>query len=631
MPVPEPMRDIQPLETQAVTTAPALSIMSLADVNPTSTNARPVWASASTMTEADVSAGRLQSTIVGVEMTYTTSGMYTTDITTTLANGQIATRLLTTSGTRTITAVTEVPTQIGIVSSHEGPPKALIGGVIAVLSVVILALVTFCVLWRRRKRFQRKAGRAAISEAFASVGWKTNPRSSPQHRAQLRSRPFLDSEAAQINVSPEKAKEKALPSLTPEQEQDPFRDPEVIEIVVVAPVEEQDDVRRAQIALDRLQQLTSQLEAELEQLNDLALRGQLSGENRVRLEEIKRTIGQTVPLNARMTPLAGSNLRATPCLALSAYPSETWLTYVKPQTRYQERAVSSTSSNLRSTLSAQTRTHSAPKTNFIFPGIKGPTLFIFPTSLDNASSGPTETVTLGTTASDPTTRAPSIPSPSTDPEVNSVSPSSKANLTKPLIASLVSVAVALLIGLGICLWFKRRRRNMRRVVSMIPDHGDILSESSEDRTIEIRPSAPSHSPARPFTEVQRNPRAVSTKRIVEKRTRTPLISEPAGTYRRADIEEIGQPPNPFETPGEALDRLRHLTTQLETEINGFNEPERVGRLTNDDRARLDEIAQATASVAARFGTMNGHISTSSSGSSTNPPSYHSNDVDQRTA
>lgn len=76
------------------------------------------------------------------------------------------------------------------------------------------------------------------------------------------------------------------------QERDPFRDPMIGE-------RERSSEEVQGNALDRLQQLTSQLEAELQQLSELAQSGQLSIEDRARLEEIRSTTGLTMPFNPR--------------------------------------------------------------------------------------------------------------------------------------------------------------------------------------------------------------------------------------------------------------------------------------------------------------------------------------------
>ncbi|KAF9443150.1 hypothetical protein P691DRAFT_779036 [Macrolepiota fuliginosa MF-IS2] len=111
--------------------------------------------------------------------------------------------------------------------------------------------------------------------------------------------PFLaPTPAARDNVVTVKreGKEQILPPPPPECNQedveDPFQDPEISDGDV-----SHQEVRGARNALDHLQQLTNQLEAELQRLNDLARSGQLSEVERAWLEEIRRTAGLTMPFD----------------------------------------------------------------------------------------------------------------------------------------------------------------------------------------------------------------------------------------------------------------------------------------------------------------------------------------------
>ncbi|KAF9442106.1 hypothetical protein P691DRAFT_811358, partial [Macrolepiota fuliginosa MF-IS2] len=90
-----------------------------------------------------------------ITTTFVSSGVFTTTSTSKLPNGSTEVFTLTSSGTRTITTTTEVPTQIGTTSSSGGPPKGIIGGVIGATVIVILALVAFCIIRRKRLRQER--------------------------------------------------------------------------------------------------------------------------------------------------------------------------------------------------------------------------------------------------------------------------------------------------------------------------------------------------------------------------------------------------------------------------------------------------------------------------------------------
>ncbi|KAF5352840.1 hypothetical protein D9756_006107 [Leucocoprinus leucothites] len=259
------------------------------DIDPSRTSPSPVRAPANGGNLPTDGTENAHFTTLEVSTTFTTTGVFTTEVTTTLPNGQVRTTSAIVTGTRTITTETEVVTQVGTLSAKGGPPKELIGGVIGATVIVILAVIALCILRCRRRR--------QSSQVFS----ETRPHS-PQRRTSLRPRPFLEPQIALTNISPEsKIKEKSQASSSPstrEQAQDPFRDPEVVDRVET-PNDQQNEVQRARDALDRLQQLTNQLEVELEHLNNLARLGRLSDDDQARLDEIRRTTGLTIPFNPR--------------------------------------------------------------------------------------------------------------------------------------------------------------------------------------------------------------------------------------------------------------------------------------------------------------------------------------------
>jgi hypothetical protein len=115
--------------------------------------------------------------------------------------------------------------------------------------------------------------------------------------------PFLDFRMIQ-NCSPSKGTvphcERGLLAQNNQEDVgqavDPFRDP----VITEGSLSDNDgEGQRVRNALDNLQALTSRFERELQQLGALALSGQLSTEDHLKLEEIRRTTGLTIQFDSR--------------------------------------------------------------------------------------------------------------------------------------------------------------------------------------------------------------------------------------------------------------------------------------------------------------------------------------------
>jgi hypothetical protein len=168
--------------------------------------------------------------------------------------------------------------------------------------MVILGLIIFCVL--RRKRRYKAARSASTYETPTSSNAPEQPmRQSTQLNTMAQ--PFLEFRATQdnppskgtiadragssLNQKSQGDIEQAVGNI--EQAVDPFRDP--------VPAEDSssntnDEGWRVRNALVRLQAFTNQFEGEFQQLCAQAQSGQLSSEDRLRLEEIRRTAGLTI-------------------------------------------------------------------------------------------------------------------------------------------------------------------------------------------------------------------------------------------------------------------------------------------------------------------------------------------------
>ncbi|KAF9441010.1 hypothetical protein P691DRAFT_780776 [Macrolepiota fuliginosa MF-IS2] len=204
--------------------------------------------------------------------------------------------------TRPVTSTSATATTTGLTTQAQtdatGPSKAIIGGIAGGAVTIILALVAFCAF--RRTRRKRKG--LIIRTPDFEVSDTTEPQQSQAPTLAEASglfipHPFLSlTSEPQDSVSAVKRREKdqiqSLPSRPQHNQEDvgnirdPFQDPEV---------QSRDPIN----ALDRIQELTGQLEMELQQLNNLARSGQLSEAEHTRLEEIRHTTGLTIPFDQR--------------------------------------------------------------------------------------------------------------------------------------------------------------------------------------------------------------------------------------------------------------------------------------------------------------------------------------------
>ncbi|KAF9442109.1 hypothetical protein P691DRAFT_849566 [Macrolepiota fuliginosa MF-IS2] len=247
---------------------------------------------------------------------FLSSGLFVTS-TSKLPNGSTEVFTLTSSGTRTITTTTEVPTQIGttrfLFFSSGGPPKGIIGGAIG--ATVIVALVVFCILRRKRRKLVTLAPKSCAPAALISQS--PQPLQITETSGSVVPFPFLaPTPTARDNAVTVKreGKEQIPPPPPPkcneedvEDNRDPFQDPEISDVDV-----SHQEVQDARNTLDRLQQLTNQFKMELQQLSDLARSGQLSEGKRARLEEIRRTAGLTMPFDRGSVSSSEASYSAAP-------------------------------------------------------------------------------------------------------------------------------------------------------------------------------------------------------------------------------------------------------------------------------------------------------------------------------
>ncbi|KAF7783950.1 hypothetical protein Agabi119p4_115 [Agaricus bisporus var. burnettii] len=246
--------------------------------------------------------------------TFVTTVVEDRTFTTTVMTSSGQTIIVTTQTQRPVTVTTKIystaPGQTGISSvtpsggstSTARPVKAIAGGATgAAVVAVILGLIIFCILRSKRRH------RALHSTSDVDIS--TPPDARGQHimsqsaQSSTTPRPFLDFPFSQNCSS---FKEIITDSASNSSEQDnqgniePFADPFNDVILIERNLSNNDDeVERARNALDNLQVLTSQFEGEFQQLCILAQSGQLTAEDRLKLEEIKRTTGLTIPSNLR--------------------------------------------------------------------------------------------------------------------------------------------------------------------------------------------------------------------------------------------------------------------------------------------------------------------------------------------
>ncbi|XP_006453941.1 hypothetical protein AGABI2DRAFT_113698 [Agaricus bisporus var. bisporus H97] len=201
------------------------------------------------------------------------------------------------NGTPSQTGTSEVSSRGSTVSRM----VPIVWGVTGAAVTIILGLIIFCILRSKRRH------RALHSTSDVDIS--TPPDAQGQHimsqSAQISTtpRPFLDFPFSQncffskgiITGSASNSSEQGNQGNT-EPAADPFNDAILTERNLP---NNDDEIQRARNALDNLQVLTSQFEGEFQHLCILAQSGQLTAEDRLKLEEIKRTTGLTIPSNLR--------------------------------------------------------------------------------------------------------------------------------------------------------------------------------------------------------------------------------------------------------------------------------------------------------------------------------------------
>ncbi|EKM84272.1 hypothetical protein AGABI1DRAFT_104204 [Agaricus bisporus var. burnettii JB137-S8] len=177
----------------------------------------------------------------------------------------------------TTSLVTNAPTGSTLVASKNIKTATVVGGVVGgIMGLLVLAAI-FVFLHRRRRKAENVMPYSTLP--FRDFPFSQNRSSSK--KIIIGSARNLPAQDNQVNIAP------AV---------DPFNDP--------IPTEgnlpnNDDEVQRARNALDNLQALTSRFEDEIQQLRILAQSGQLSAEDGLKLEEIRRTTGLTIPFDSR--------------------------------------------------------------------------------------------------------------------------------------------------------------------------------------------------------------------------------------------------------------------------------------------------------------------------------------------
>jgi hypothetical protein len=197
--------------------------------------------------------------------------------------------------------------------------RAIAGGVTGVTTIIVLGLIILCIL-RRKHRYRA----ARLTSAQVSTFGVPGPRMLQSARLPTIFRPFLD-----LSVMPNHSPSKEIPTdnarrlLTRNNQKDiekaenPFRDPRPTERNLS---NNDNEGWRVRGAPDCQPVLTSQLERELKQLCTLARSGQLSTEDRLKLEEIGRTTGLTILFNSRHDqPSAGRSASSGSSLVPPSY------------------------------------------------------------------------------------------------------------------------------------------------------------------------------------------------------------------------------------------------------------------------------------------------------------------------
>jgi hypothetical protein len=257
----------------------------------------------------------------GQPTTFTTSGVFTTSLTTTLSDGKTTVFPTTLTGTLTLTIPVTTTTSnnprfvIGCFACQQrlirapssltpsGDPSAsrnqtgvTVGGVVGATGVIILGLIIFFVLRHKRRYKASRLESAGDGSTSSNVPGQCIPQSA---RLSTTPRPFLDFPMME-NHPPTKGVATDRTGILPAQNssgeiasENPFRDP------VLTESNNEGEGQRVRNALDNLQALTSRFEGELLQLGALTQSGQLSAEDRLKLEEIRRTTGLTIQFDSR--------------------------------------------------------------------------------------------------------------------------------------------------------------------------------------------------------------------------------------------------------------------------------------------------------------------------------------------
>lgn len=188
--------------------------------------------------------------------------------------------------------------------SNTGP---IVGGVISGILGLLLILVAALCIFRRQNRKRRSAVDKNV-DPYNMIQQPTvniDPLGEQQnyHHAEMGTNissamPSLLRGIDSGTSTSQKRGEGHIPTVTSalqhSNERDnsnPFRDPDTAEV---------HQVQQARGALDRLQQLTREVEAELQNLANQVESGQLSVTEQQRLDEIRRTAGLTITYDSRL-------------------------------------------------------------------------------------------------------------------------------------------------------------------------------------------------------------------------------------------------------------------------------------------------------------------------------------------
>lgn len=183
---------------------------------------------------------------------------------------------------------------------------------LVVASILVLVVVlggAFCFFRRQRRKRRRAVDKNA--DPYNEIGRSTvyvDPLWEQQnyHLAEIGANAI----SSTISLPPQDIDSGArrhITALTPASQHknqkddgDPFRDPDPIE------------VQEAGNAFDRLQQLTREVEAELQNLANQAQSGQLSAAEQARLDEIRHTTGLTIMYDSRLGRFSTSSTLSAP-------------------------------------------------------------------------------------------------------------------------------------------------------------------------------------------------------------------------------------------------------------------------------------------------------------------------------